>query len=336
MVRSPDFDIQRSSLRDSALAPATLRTYTINLQSFLQFTQLTMSSFLSIPAPAVDHRLAEYIEHLHSLGRPFDYASHTVNGVVFRRPELRLQLGESRLRLRGWQRTRRTQSHPPLTWELAVVFAVTMSKSGHHAAAVALLLAFDCYLRVGELVRLQRADVILPHDARTGRSHTGMALRLAVTKTGLNQWVSIQDSAVGELLESWIRRTASGARPHDPVFPFSAAHFRRLLRSTAEAAGVGHIPYVPHSLRHGGATADFLTGATIEQVMFRGRWQSMQSARRYIQSGRALLAAQQVPSHVNRLGILLDDDLMAVMGYLMDSVPLVLPSRRRVRFAQAS
>jgi len=115
MASSPHFNIQCSSLRDSALAPATLRTYTINLQSFLQFAHLSMSSFLSISPRTVDHRLAEYIESLHSLGRPFDYASHTVNGVVFRRPELRLKLGESRLRLRGWQRTRRTQSHPPLT-----------------------------------------------------------------------------------------------------------------------------------------------------------------------------------------------------------------------------
>ena len=70
--------------------------------------------------------------------------------------------------------------------------------------------------------------------------------------------------------------------------------------------------------------------------MFRGRWQSMQSARRYIQSGRALLAAQQVPSSVNRLGILFDDELTAVLGFLMDSVPLVLPSRRRVQFAHSS
>lgn len=287
-----------------------------------------------MPPAAVDRLLAQYIEQLHSLGRPFDYASHTVNGVVFQRPELRLHLGESRLRLRGWLRTRRTESHPPLTWELAVVFAVTMSRSGHHAPAVALLLAFDCYLRVGELVRLQRADVVLPHDPRMGRSHTGMALRLAKTKTGLNQWVSIQDSAVADLLQSWMSRSATAARPTDTVFPFSAAHFRRLLRSTAVAVGVGHIPYVPHSLRHGGATADFLNGATIEQVMFRGRWQGMQSARRYIQTGRALLAAQSVPAHLNRLGILFDDQLVAIMVHLFDSVELVLPSRRRVRFGR--
>jgi len=91
---------------------------------------------------------------------------------------------------------------------------------------------------------------------------------------------------------------------------------------------------VPHSLRHGGATADFLNGATIEQVMFRGRWQGMQSARRYIQTGRALLAAQSVPAHLNRLGILFDDQLVAILDHLFDSVELVLPSRRRVRFGR--
>ena len=326
---------QRSALRDAALAPATLRTYNKNLQHFLQFALLSEERFFFLPSSALDRRLAQYIEHLHAAGGSFDYASHALNGVVFHRPNMRLKLGESRLRLRGWGRIRKTTSHPPLTWELAVMFAVTMAQSGFHSSAIALLLSFDCYLRVGEMVRLTRADVIMPNDPRMGRSHTAMALRLGRTKTGLNQWVSIRDTAVADLLQFWMQRTARGARSSDSVFPFSPTHFRRLLRSTAVALGVGHIPYVPHSLRHGGATADFLGGSTIEQVMFRGRWKSMESARRYIQAGRALLAMQEVPRELNEEGIIFDDELFDVLTCIMLSVPMAVTSRaHRVRFEQ--
>ena len=96
-------------------------------------------------------------------------------------PILRLQLGESRLRLRGWKRLKQHHSHPPLTWELAATFAVTMAKWGHHAEAVATLLAFDCYLRIGELTRLTYADVLQPNDIRAGSDYTGMALRLGIS-----------------------------------------------------------------------------------------------------------------------------------------------------------
>jgi integrase len=326
---------QRSALRDAALAPATLRTYNKNLQHFLQSSLLSEQRFFSLPPSVLDRRLAEYIEYLYASGGSFDYAAHALNGVVFHRPNMRLQLGESRLRLRGWGRIRRTASHPPLTWELAVVFAVTMAQSGFHASAIALLLSFDCYLRVGELVRLTRADVIMPNDPRMGRSYTSMALRLGRTKTGLNQWVSLRDTAVAYLLQFWMQHTALGALPSDAVFPFSPTHFRRLLRSTATALGVGDIPYVPHSLRHGGATADFLSGFTIEQVMFRGRWKSMESARRYIQAGRALLAMQEVPRELNERGILFDDELFETLTSIVLSVPMAASSRaQRVRFEQ--
>lgn len=51
-----------------------------------------------------------------------------------------------------------------------------------------------------------------------------------------------------------------------------------------------------HSLRHGGATHDFIRGMTIEWIMFRGRWASSKSARHYIQSGRAVMLSTAVPA----------------------------------------
>lgn len=326
---SNNFRPGSNNLRDAALAPATILTYTSNFNGFLSFAKLSPAQFRLEPVAELDQQLALYIEHLYTIGRPFDSASHALNAVVFNRPAMRSSIGESRLRLRGWQRGRTCESHPPLTWELTVLIAVTMSRSGFHSSAIGMLLSFDCYLRVGELQRLTRGDIVMPNDPRMGSAYTAMALRLGRTKTGLNQFVTVERRVVAELLRFWIDSTSVGSQPSDSAFPFTAAHFRNLMRSTVHALGLGHIPYVPHSLRHGGATAANLRGATIEQIMQRGRWAVMKSASRYIQSGRALLVMQQIPAHLNELGIQFDGRLSSIIRHLTFTVPLQITSRRQ-------
>jgi hypothetical protein len=319
--------LSHSVLLDSAVAPSTLRTYTKNLEQFLTHTRRTLKQLLRMRSREVDYRLSEYIDHLYATHHPFESASHALNGLVYRLPHLKQKLGHARLRLRGWRRTKHSTSHPPLTWELTVLLAITMAQAGHHGEAVACLVAFDCYLRVGELTRLTIDDVVRRNDARMGNSFTGMALRLAKTKTGLNQWVSVKDPDVENIFARWLRmRCAGHGARFDParelVFPFSPAHFRQLMRRACDSLGVGETPYVPHSFRHGGATADFLRRRPIEDIMNRGRWRSMESARRYIQTGRALLAAQRVPAELNQDGALFAQHLPFVMKHLMATVPL--------------
>ena len=333
-------------LRELAVTPTTLRTYDKNLQHFLLHTRLTPSTFLSLSHGHLDRLLAQYIEHLFQCACPFDYASHALHGVMFRRPELRGAgfLPTARQTLRGWSRKKLSVSHPPLTWEITVLFAVTLSRSGHHGVAVAMLLAFDCYLRVGELLRLRYCDIVLPHDSRMGSSHRTMAVRLPKTKTGLNQWVSLQNQEVAEILQAWMKLShpdlVASSSSTDLVFPYPPSYFRKLLHSVKDVLGMSSTAYVPHSLRHGGATHDFLRGASIEQVMFRGRWAVMASARRYIQMGPALLAAQSVPQQVNELGAVFSRSLVTVLSHTMSTIASVATrstsapnSKTKVRFA---
>ena len=63
---------------------------------------------------------------------------------------------------------------------------------------------------------------------------------------------------------------------------------------------------MPHSLRHGGASGDFLIwgGSRLEEILFRGRWASVTSTRHYIQMGPALMAAsmRRIPVWQRDLG----------------------------------
>jgi len=324
--------VPRLPLQDLALAPASLKSYNRSLHTFLLHARLSPQQLLTEPARRIDRLLAVYIQHSYDNASPFTYAAHALHSVLFHRPDLKARLFVSRQCLKGWERVRKITSHPPLTWELTVAIACTLARSGFHAPAVAMLVAFDCFLRVGELTRIRLHDVVMPHDARMGKAHTGMAVCLARTKTGLNQSVALHRPEVAAVLCDWVRAIPSQQRGDNPlIFPFSADHLRRLMRGACVRLGVGDTPYVPHSLRHGGATADFLLTGSIERVQFRGRWKSMESVRTYVQTARALLAAQAIPAALNALGTQLSAELVPVMSHLLQSVPPVDPRRGRSR-----
>lgn len=328
--------VPRLPLQDLALAPASLTSYNRSLRNFLTYTRLTPQQLLTEPARRLDRLLAVYIQHSFDTASPFTYAAHALHAVVHHRPDVKSHLFISRQCLKGWERVKKTVSHPPLTWELTVIIACTLARSGHHAHAVAMLLAFDCYLRVGELTRIRLHDVVMPHDARMGAAHTGMAVCLARTKTGLNQSVALHRPAVAAVLCNWthyVLGSCSSADENPLIFPFSAHSLRSLMRAACARLKLGHTAYVPHSLRHGGATADFLQFGSIERVQFRGRWKSMESVRTYVQTARALLAAQSVPARLNAVGRQLGEELVAVMSHLLLSVPSApSKSRRSVSF----
>lgn len=325
------YDTTSSTLRDGALAPATLKAYDTNVNKFLTFTRLSsLNHLLRMKPVIIDQRLSEYIDQLFASHGSYSYASQALFGLIYRCPPLRHHLGESRLRLRGWNRLRVHHSHPPITWELTVVFAVTMARWGRHAEAVATLLAFDCLLRVGELTRLTFHDVVVPNDARLGSADTGMVIRLARAKTGLNQSVDLQNAHVRALLLAHLRAHPFMAK--DRIFKFSPESFRHLIRLVASSLGLHGIPYVPHSFRHGGATYAFQRGERIEDIMFRGRWLSMESARRYIQTARALLIRLDIPQELNQRGATLAPHLGAVIRHLMETVPAAGRPDRRVWF----
>jgi hypothetical protein len=83
-------------------------------------------------------------------------------------------------------------------------------------------------------------------------------------------WVwCIQDIAVGNGFGRW--RTNSSS---------STDQVKVLLLLLLKQSKPGH------SLRHGGATHDYLKGMPFDDVMVRGRWAVTKSAVHYIQQGR--------------------------------------------------
>lgn len=309
-------------LYNARFTAGTLRQYT---QSYKTFKQWCNSKHVDIDAEAVksghhiDNILAVYLTELYlhydgmgSSGKA--KAQHTVFGLLHFQTHLqKSSIHKSLGMLEGWARLKPSVSTPPMSFQIAVAVAVTMAKSGYIEAAIATLLAWDCYLRVSEYCDLQVRHVVeyddtrnlLPAAAQTNsRWRTGARTVIALpdTKTGLHQSVPVQNAQIDDLLTAYLRH--HNKPPTSKVFPFSSAQYTIILHQATHALGIQHVHFTPHSLRRGGATGHFLEKgeSALEEIMFRGRWLSYKSLRTYIQMAPSIMAHHSVPRTVLQIG----------------------------------
>jgi len=166
------------------------------------------------------------------------------------------------------------------------------------------------FLRVSELCNITKEQFADSGDHRISTEHKGTLISLPTTKTGKNQWVEILNPSVITLVRSLVKST----KPKNKLFTFSPSTFRRLLHATCADLGLSSL-YVPHSLRHGGATRyRHVLKWSIEDIMERGRWAASTSARRYIQSGVAMLMTMSAPPSITTAGIILAKDVVRFMS----------------------
>jgi len=114
-----------------------------------------------------------------------------------------VDLWMAKRQLRGWKRMEPTSSREPVPELVAFGMAVQFCRSGKPCFGLAVLLAFDTYMRIGEILGLQNKDVIVKGDIRLTsfpRDVVGGVL-IKVAKTGRNQMVSVRDEITGRLLK---------------------------------------------------------------------------------------------------------------------------------------
>jgi hypothetical protein len=237
-------------------------------------------------------------------------------GVEHFLPGTEKRLHLARRSLRGWNNLRPPLSHAPLNWALTCLIAAELSQMNHPGAGIAVLLGFDCYLRISEIGNMRRGDVVdllaegqPTREASQGGSTT--LLSIPLTKTWENQSVQVRRRVVAGLLDSWIRYVdgVTGGDRNAKLFP-APGEFRRLFYEAQRRLGWeqddGSVPYVPHSMRHGGASCDYLMygSGKLEEILFRGRWGTLKSTRHYIQQGPALMVAAttRIPRWQRELG----------------------------------
>ena len=282
-----------SPLLDGNLKDSSRKRYEVEVRNFVEFVRDRGDRIDT--REDLDYWMAYYCHVAYTEGRPSKGAvEKALAGVEHWLPEFK-PLPLTRRCVRGWGKLQPPQPAAPFPRDLVWACATLACLSGDVAAGVAMMVAYDCWLRISEVAGITAADV---HDTRgqvdpVGR---GVSVFLPETKTGRRQAVIVEDPAVDALLLVLAR--AQGQRAAQ-LFPPPAT-----LRSVlARCLGVlqvdaNGLAFVWHSFRHGGASRAYLRGDEMSRILTRGRWAVESSGRHYIQSGRQLLLAQDLPPTV--------------------------------------
>ena len=250
----------------------------------------------------LDYWFSYWVWHCYSAGRPGrGTVEKALAGILLWLPEASGALPLSRKSLKGWMRLQPPKPYAPMPLHVALAAAILRAVVGDFGTAVALLVGFDCWLRISEVSGL-RADDVKDQRTHPDAAFRGVVLFLRATKTGLRQSVSVSDPAVATLLVCWRDARVQVAGADATLFP-PAATLRTNLHTALTALlgadrGALGLEFVWHSLRHGGASRTFMLGAEVKDIMLRGRWVCLESTRRYLQSGRHLLMAITIPDSV--------------------------------------
>ena len=296
-------------LLEGGYRPGTVRKYRLAVRAFLEWC--ARGGRFAHSFEMLDDLLTDYFHHLYERadGGGKQFAVETYYGIVMLLPRADGQLHTALRVLERWRKLRPSVSYPPLTWELTVAIAVQMARAGLYRFAVATLLAFDCLLRCGELLSLRRSDVADACDPRVGAEYRVMSVAIRRAKTGRNQSVTV----LNEHVKALVRPLLASTPDSHLLFPGGAQCYRMVFRAACSSLGLSG-GYVPHSLRHGGATRLHMLRWSMEDILLRGRWASTKSARTYVQSGRAVLMSMKVPSRVVSAASTLASHLLSVFA----------------------
>jgi hypothetical protein len=201
----------RWPLLEAGFASATKTKYKRAVHHFIDWCLTTGND--PHTTDDLDEALADYFQDIHE---DKDGGGKSVAAAVCNR----------------WHKSRPNVSYPPLTWELAVLIACQLARSGHYRYGVATLLGFDCLLRKGEMMSLRREDFADGKDVRLGSVYRQAMVAVKKAKTGRFQSVPIEDPSVRALLADVVRQTKP-QRPGPPRLCVMVLHWGAAYGFTA-------------------------------------------------------------------------------------------------------
>jgi integrase len=273
---------------------ATEKRYRKDLQKFLDWAKRRGEKALS--AQEMDILLYQYFQEVFDETQSRTGLQHCRNvkaAAQLLMPALKYALPTAGAALKGWDKCSPSQQKPPVPGTVAYVLVGYFLEKSKLDLACMTLLMFEGYLRISEAANLTVADVTMPTGVRSG------GLRLQKTKTGLNQSVIIRKPIVWALLQRVMRKLKPGS---SRLFDASEQDYNLEMKQAWVRLGLQQFGWTPHSLRHGGASWDYLNGTSMADIIQKGRWREPNSASRYVQSGRAILLGTQLPVPIVRRG----------------------------------
>ena len=172
----------------ASVAKDTAKRYAKEYRFF--YTWVLSAPILIDSIEDLDVALVEYFEQLWELnnGRGKSAAGVLLSAVVFFNPAFKERLGGAGRSLKGWNILSPSSAWSPISRRLNVLVAFWLCRRGRFRQGLAILLGFECFLRISEVMQLEGRDVVFRGDGVLPRNFAHAALiRLGKTKTGEEQ-----------------------------------------------------------------------------------------------------------------------------------------------------
>eukprot|EP00438_Fugacium_kawagutii_P016600 Skav236386 [mRNA] locus=scaffold29:74303:80602:- [translate_table: standard] len=263
---------QLGRLQDLVVKPGTLQKYHSHFNKFHDWAsanELPLVSEFDIDAAA-----SEYLEALWADGYGRAEGSYMLAAIQYMVPTLRHNLPLAWRLMKTWSKHELPTRAVPLDAAATLAFAGLFCVWDEPRLAAGILIAFDFFLRTGELFTLRRSQV----EFFAG----GASLQLLQTKSSTHQLHSERLLAWDRVAVVALRFLCQGLQPNDRLIPASAQRFRTLWHRAISFLKLDDFYIQPYSLRRGGATSAFRQGAQFDQLLVRGRWTAQRTARIYL------------------------------------------------------
>ena len=266
------------SLQFAGLQPRTVQSYRRAIRNFFKYLD---DEAINLPTTAreLDQCVSLYLEHMWQDDQPLTYAGHLMSGLKRFLPELRWRLPRAKQYYSNWQSSHVTKQAVPFPPLVIMAYAGLAVASRQLRLAALLLVSFLAFLRTGEIVSLTASKVAV--DTALGR----VLVALPSTKTSRHreETVCVEDPLVAKLVAHVLERGCQS------FWEGSPSAFRAALGQFAAFFALEPFAFSAYSVRRGGASHAFTSGASFDELLLRGRWQSQRTARIYLDTGRAAL-----------------------------------------------
>ena len=199
-----------------------------------------------------------------------------------------------------WEALEPLVHRPPFPWPVCKAMAALALAWKWIRFALVLLIAFHGILRIGEVLRATRGDLVLPSDLLSDKTDR-MYLRVREPKSkrrggGKGQRATVQDSDLVSACDK-----AFGSLPSESsLFPVSSHTFRRrwdeVLKVLGVPADLGLTPVTPGCIRGGAAVHAYQSGVPVHDLLWRMRIQRLATLQHYLQEMAAESVLGKIPS----------------------------------------
>ena len=258
-------------------------------ECFTAFCHQLQSNFVLPHFEDFDEMVAEYVEVLWESGEAKSLANYTLAAIQHFKPQSKQHLPWSWKLVKVWNQVELPNRATPMSPQMVLAFAGVGLKWKHPRFAWLVIVAFALFLRTGELLSLGPKDI-------TFGSNKAVVF-ISSSKGTKKAFLPLESLELTEPSALHALRELMKLSKQSPVFWIeSRRSFMDTWHSVVADLGLPEGFYKPYSLRRGGATSAYKNGASLDELVTKGRWQHIHTARIYLDTGLQALATLQIPT----------------------------------------